>query len=102
MFGQIYGYRVSLWAEHLGRVESCFKDPETMSCVKYVNAVAEENWNRYIADKFSPLQGNILKYPLEIDCDGHVSPLPGNETFPDFEGGRVLGRKYLFPRKLTT
>lgn len=88
--GQVYGYRMSLWAEHLGMLENCFKEAETLECVKLVNEVAEENWKRFTADNFTPLQGHLLKYPIEVDVDGKVGPLPGHENFPDV-GGKVLG-----------
>lgn len=99
--GQIYGYRMSLWAEHIGSIESCFKEPESLDCLRYVNGVAEENWNRYTAEQFTPLQGHILKYPLEVSADGKVSALPGHEHFPDV-GGKVLGAPTNLPDALTT
>ncbi|KAK6125915.1 hypothetical protein DH2020_040344 [Rehmannia glutinosa] len=88
--GQVYGYRMSLWAEHLGMVENCFSEPETLECVKRVNEVGEDNWKRYTSDNMMLLQGHLLKYPVAVDIDGNVSPLPGHENFPDV-GGRVLG-----------
>ncbi|KAL8134788.1 phospholipase D delta [Apium graveolens] len=88
--GQVYGYRLSLWAEHLGMFEDCFATPETLECVKRVNGVAEDNWKRYTTENFTPLQGHILKYPLQIDVDGKVGSLPGHENFPDV-GGKVIG-----------
>ncbi|CAA0831106.1 Phospholipase D delta [Striga hermonthica] len=99
--GQVYGYRMSLWAEHLGTVENCFKDPKTLDCVTYVNRLAQQNWNRYTAPRFIPLQGHILKYPVEIDADGKVGPLPRYENFPDV-GGKVLGAPTNLPDALTT
>ncbi|GFP95822.1 phospholipase d delta, partial [Phtheirospermum japonicum] len=100
--GQVYGYRNSLWAEHIGRTEDCFNDPESLECVKFVNAVAEDNWKRYMDDQFIPLQGHILKYPVEVDVDGNVKSLAGYEKFPDVDG-EVAGRPgHIFPRELTT
>ncbi|KAJ7957924.1 Phospholipase D [Quillaja saponaria] len=99
--GQVYGYRMSLWAEHLGFLDSCFKEAESMACVKCVNKIAEDNWKKYTADKFSPLQGHLLKYPLLVEPNGKVSPLPGQETFPDV-GGKVLGSRTTLPDALTT
>ncbi|XP_022880720.1 phospholipase D delta-like [Olea europaea var. sylvestris] len=100
--GQVYGYRMSLWAEHLGMVEKCFEEPETMECVKRVNEVAEDNWKRYTAEEFTTLEGHLLKYPIEVDGSGNVSPLPGHENFPDV-GGRVLGAQcHAIPDVLTT
>ncbi|KAL0366002.1 UNVERIFIED_CONTAM: Phospholipase D delta [Sesamum radiatum] len=99
--GQIYGYRMSLWAEHIGKIDGCFKEPEDMDCVRYVNNVAEENWMRYTAEEFTPLQGHILKYPVEVSAEGKVNSLPGYENFPDV-GGKVLGAPTSLPDALTT
>lgn len=92
---------MSLWAEHFGMVESCFKEPESLDTVKRVNKIAEDNWTNYTADDFSPLQGHLLKYPIEVDANGKVGPLPGRETFPDV-GGKVLGSRCTLPDALTT
>ncbi|KAK6115714.1 hypothetical protein DH2020_007983 [Rehmannia glutinosa] len=99
--GQIYGYRMSLWAEHIGRIDNYFKAPENLECVKYVNGVAEDNWKRYTAEQFTLLQGHILKYPVEVDADGNVKPLPGHEEFPDV-GGEIQGLPSLLPSAVTT
>ncbi|KAH7851166.1 hypothetical protein Vadar_008065 [Vaccinium darrowii] len=88
--GQVYGYRMSLWAEQLGIMDKHFNEPESLECVRKVNQVAEDNWKRYTDQNFTLLQGHLLKYPVQVDEDGKVGPLPGYETFPDV-GGRVLG-----------
>lgn len=85
---QVYGYRMSLWAEHLGMVDDLFKEPESLDCVKGVNNIAEENWKRFTDDSFAQVQGHLLKYPIEVDSSGKVSHLPGQETFPDV-GGKI-------------
>ena len=92
---------MSLWEEHLGVVENCFKEPESFGCVKRVNQIAEENWSNFTADEFTPLQGHLLKYPVEVDASGKVGPLRGQETFPDV-GGKVLGSRSTLPDALTT
>ncbi|KAK4261703.1 hypothetical protein QN277_004663 [Acacia crassicarpa] len=89
-YGQIYGYRMSLWAEHLGPLDAHFEEPESLECVRKVNSIAEENWRRYTSENFSLLRGHILKYPVQVDVDGKVSPLPEYETFVDV-GGKVMG-----------
>ncbi|XP_070028523.1 phospholipase D delta-like isoform X2 [Nicotiana sylvestris] len=99
--GQVYGYRMSLWAEHMGKLDDCFTKPESLDCVKHVNKVAEDNWNRFTAEEFKPLQGHLLKYPVKVDSDGKVSSLPGHEYFPDV-GGKVLGARTNLPDALTT
>ncbi|KAF5739316.1 Phospholipase D isoform 1 [Tripterygium wilfordii] len=99
--GQVYGYRMSLWAEHMGMVDNLFKEPETLDCIKTVNKIAEDNWRRFTEEEFTSLQGHLLKYPIQVDANGKVSPLPGQETFPDV-GGKVLGARTNLPDALTT
>ena len=99
--GQVYGYRMSLWAEHLGMVDKCFKEAETLDCVKRVNAIAGDNWTRFVADDFAPLQGHLMKYPVAVDVNGKVSAIPGRESFPDV-CGKILGGRTTLPDALTT
>lgn len=98
---QVYGYRMSLWAEHIGTIMDCFKNPESLECVRYINDVAEDNWQRFTTELYTPLQGHILKYPVRVDSTGKVKPVPGHETFPDV-GGKVLGAPSSLPDALTT
>ncbi|XP_039024607.1 phospholipase D delta-like [Hibiscus syriacus] len=99
--GQVYGYRMSLWAEHMHVVKDLFKEPESLECVKTVNSIAEENWERYSSNEFKYLQGHLLKYPVLVTRSGKVGPVPGKETFPDV-GGKILGCRSTLPDALTT
>ncbi|GJT33471.1 phospholipase D delta-like protein [Tanacetum coccineum] len=99
--GQVYGYRMSLWREHTGKLEDYFKQPESLECVQNINKLAEDNWENFTTDNHTPLQGHLLKYPIKVESDGTVSPLPGHEQFPDL-GGKVLGSTTTLPNALTT
>ncbi|EPS68272.1 hypothetical protein M569_06500, partial [Genlisea aurea] len=89
--GQIYGYRMSLWAEHMRSYEECFERPESVECTRRVRSIGEVNWERFGSEEMGkPLIGHLLKYPVAVDGTGKVKPLPGYETFPDM-GGRVVG-----------
>ncbi|XP_024961268.1 phospholipase D delta-like isoform X2 [Cynara cardunculus var. scolymus] len=99
--GQVYGYRMSLWAEHTAMIDDEFMEPESLACMQSVNKLAEDNWRKYTSDDFSPLQGHLLKYPIKVDANGKVSPLPRHEHFPDV-GGKVLGSLANLPTALTT
>ncbi|MBA0837368.1 hypothetical protein Goarm_009532 [Gossypium armourianum] len=99
--GQVYGYRMSLWAEHMHMVHDLFNKPENSDCVRMVNNIAEENWRRYSKNEFTILQGHLLKYPISVNGSGIVGPLSGHETFPDV-GGKVLGCRSTLPDALTT
>jgi phospholipase D1/2 len=81
---------MSLWAEHTGVQEECFKQPESLECVRRVRSMSELNWKQYAADEVTEMKGHLLRYPVEVDRTGKVKPLPGCETFPDV-GGNVTG-----------
>ncbi|XP_050384992.1 phospholipase D gamma 1-like [Argentina anserina] len=88
--GQIFGYRMSLWAEHTGTVEDCFREPESLECVRRVRTMGEMNWKQFAAEEVTEMRGHLLKYPVEIDRKGKVTSLPGCENFPDV-GGNITG-----------
>ncbi|KAG1361014.1 Phospholipase D delta [Cocos nucifera] len=98
--GQVYGYRMSLWAEHLGIVDDLYKEPSSLECVKFMNGIAEENWARYAAEEVRSLTGHLLKYPIKVEVDGKIGPLPNQECFPDV-GGKILGAPTSLPDTLT-
>ncbi|KAH7833156.1 hypothetical protein Vadar_003565 [Vaccinium darrowii] len=99
--GQVYGYRMSLWAEHLGNLEDSFRQPHTIECVKLVNRIAKQNWKAFVADEDMEMSGHLMRYPVEVSRSGKVSSLPGHESFPDV-GGKVLGSVTNLPDALTT
>lgn len=88
--GQVYGYRMALWAEHLGPLEAIFDEPESLECVQRVNDMAERNWQQYIAPEVTDLRGHLIRYPLKIEDNGVITNLPGFNTFPDV-GGKIMG-----------
>ncbi|XP_073285381.1 phospholipase D beta 1-like [Primulina huaijiensis] len=88
--GEIYGYRMALWAEHTGTLEECFEHPESVECTRRIKWMGEQNWKQFAADEISEMIGHLLKYPVEVDRMGKVKPLPGCETFPDM-GGKIIG-----------
>ncbi|KAH7846736.1 hypothetical protein Vadar_017561 [Vaccinium darrowii] len=87
---QIYGYRMSLWAEHIGDLEECFNQPESIGCTRRVRTLGELNWKQFVANEVTEMKDHLLKYPLEVDRMGKVNPLPGCKEFPDM-GGKVTG-----------
>nr|KJB70612.1 hypothetical protein B456_011G083000 [Gossypium raimondii]KJB70613.1 hypothetical protein B456_011G083000 [Gossypium raimondii]KJB70615.1 hypothetical protein B456_011G083000 [Gossypium raimondii] len=101
--GQVHGFRLSLWYEHLGMLDDTFLAPESEECVRKVNQVADKYWDLYSSESLErDLPGHLLRYPIGVSSDGSVTELPGIEFFPDTKA-RVLGAKsdYL-PPILTT
>lgn len=101
--GQIHGFRLALWYEHLGMLDDAFLQPESSECVQKVNRIADKYWDLYSSDDLEhDLPGHLLSYPIGVSAEGEVTELPGTEFFPDTKA-RVLGAKsdYL-PPILTT
>ncbi|XP_038904877.1 phospholipase D beta 1-like [Benincasa hispida] len=98
--GQVYGYRMSLWAEHTGTMEECFERPESIECVRRIRSLGERNWRQYAAEEVTEMRSHLLKYPLQVDPTGKVTHLPGSETFPDL-GGNILGTFTVIQENLT-
>ncbi|PON85177.1 Phospholipase D family [Trema orientale] len=98
--GQIHGYRMSLWAEHMGTIEDCFTQPESLDCVRRVRSMGEMNWKQFAADEVTEMRAHLLKYPVEVDRKGKVRPLPGHENFPD-AGGNIVGSFIAIQENLT-
>ncbi|XP_078158419.1 phospholipase D gamma 1-like [Carex rostrata] len=92
--GQIYGYRMSLWAEHTGTSEEIFNQPQSVECVRRVRSMGELNWKQFVTDEVTEMRGHLLKYPLNVDRRGKVTSLPGCKTFPDL-GGEIGGALFL-------
>lgn len=99
--GQIHGFRMSLWYEHLGRLNNCFLEPWSLKCVRYVNQIATELWDLFVGHEPVDLPGHLLTYPLAVSQDGSVTELPGQPYFPDTKAS-VLGKQTPLPPILTT
>ncbi|KAH9311220.1 hypothetical protein KI387_026255, partial [Taxus chinensis] len=95
--GQVYGYRMSLWAEHLGMIEDCFHYPESLECVRRVKDISENYWKQFSSDQATEMRGHLMKYPVMVDSCGKVKPLPGNREYTTgyvfkFSGGVITWR----------
>ncbi|KAK6915034.1 Phospholipase D/Transphosphatidylase, partial [Dillenia turbinata] len=91
--GQIHGFRMSLWYEHLGMLDDTFLHPDSEECVRKVNQIADKYWDLYSSE--SPerdLPGHLLRYPIGVSSGGEITELPGFEFFPDTKA-RILGGK---------
>ncbi|PIN23976.1 Phospholipase D1 [Handroanthus impetiginosus] len=104
--GQIFGFRMALWAEHFLlelEEEEAFLHPESLRCVRSVNKIGDDNWKDYTSEKLEyDLQVHLLSYPVSISSEGEITALPAFEFFPDTKA-RVLGTKSdYFPPILTT
>ncbi|GAB2300332.1 Phospholipase D, variant 2 [Dionaea muscipula] len=101
--GEIHGFRMSLWYEHLGMLDNSFVNPEDEECVRKVNEVAQKYWDLYSSETLDhDLPGHLLRYPIDVTEQGEVVELPGFENFPDTKA-KILGTKSdALPPILTT
>ncbi|CAI9100131.1 OLC1v1037071C2 [Oldenlandia corymbosa var. corymbosa] len=101
--GQIHGFRMALWYEHLGLLDDVFLRPDSQECIQKVNQIALKYWDLYTSENLEhDLPGHLLAYPIGVASDGEVTELPGTEHFPDTKA-RVLGGKVdYYPPILTT
>ncbi|KAF7842745.1 phospholipase D delta-like [Senna tora] len=79
----VYGYRMSLWAEHLGSLEETLEEPQSLPCMRYVNNIARHNWGAYVSEETRAMWGHLMQYPVHVSAEGRVSSLPDFESFPD-------------------
>lgn len=90
--GQIHCFRMSLWYEHMGMLDKLFLQPQTLDCIRKVNAIAQKTWESYASEElYEDLPAHLLTYPVLVTNDGNVSELPAFPNFPDTTAP-VLGR----------
>lgn len=100
--GQVAGFRLALWKEHLGgAVAPEFQTPSSLACARYVRSMGDAAWQAFVAEEPAPLPCHLMTYPVAVAPDGEVTAIPGHEEFPDL-GGLILGVKGSLPPGLTT
>jgi phospholipase D1/2 len=101
--GNIYGFRMSLFAEHLKKVEAEFSDPSKSECVNRVRALAQTNWEAYVSEQVQDTPGFLMTYPIYVNSsDGKVVPIQGCEKFPDTQANILGSKNAALPDRLTT
>ena len=101
--GQIHGFRMSLWYEHLGLLHDSFLHPESEECIEKVNQIADKYWDLYTTEPLEQdLPGHLLRYPVAISSQGNVTQLQAFEFFPDTKAPILGAKSDYIPPILTT
>ncbi|KAK8948712.1 Phospholipase D alpha 1 [Platanthera zijinensis] len=102
--GQIHGFRLSLWHEHLGTADDdAFLRPESRECVLKVRENAERRWQLYLRPRLdNDLPGHLLSYPISVDAYGRITTPPELGLFPDTRAPVLGTRSDRLPAILTT
>jgi phospholipase D1/2 len=96
----VHGFRMSLWYEHIGKLDNLFLQPWSVECIRKVNQIGDRYWDMWAGEEVVDMPGHLLSYPIDIDEDGNVTAKV--ECFPDTQA-KVLGTKSdTLPSILTT
>lgn len=63
---QIYGFRMSLWEEHLNTLKPSFERPESLECVREVAAMCQVNWEAFNQEEVCEVPGHLMPYPIVV------------------------------------
>ncbi len=95
--GEVYGYRMALWLEHLGgKYDPVYDQPHSLACVKRVNYLAEQNWLQFSGEEDCDMTGHLITFPIIVDRSGAVSARTVNGQFSDIENS-IKGKKQPIP-----
>eukprot|EP00211_Chloroparvula_japonica_P004331 CAMPEP_0119123148 /NCGR_PEP_ID=MMETSP1310-20130426/3180_1 /TAXON_ID=464262 /ORGANISM="Genus nov. species nov., Strain RCC2339" /LENGTH=670 /DNA_ID=CAMNT_0007112905 /DNA_START=108 /DNA_END=2120 /DNA_ORIENTATION=+ len=99
--GDVFKYRMSLWAEHLGESLPLFANPNTVECARHLRKLSVENWERYNAEETTELPFHLMVHPsvTAVDAEGHIHQT--HKFFPDTKAS-TWGAKSGVPDILTT
>ena len=91
--GDIHAFRLHTWASITGQMNDTFRDPSNPECVKTVNKIASDNWQKYIGDETVDMDSHLLPFVLEFE-GGSIRPRTGlkDGNFTDTKAS-VLGKK---------
>ena len=94
--GDIHGYRMHIWGAITNKWDEAFRNPSSPECVNAVNKIANDNWDKYMAEKTTDMDSHLLPFPLEFS-GGEIKPRRGlvDGNLPDTEGS-AMGKKSLF------
>ncbi|MED6111381.1 Phospholipase D [Stylosanthes scabra] len=72
--GQIHGFRMALWYEHLGFLDGSFLVPQSLECVRLINNISTRYWDLYCSETLDDdLPGHLLSYPIKVTECGKVT-----------------------------
>lgn len=71
---QVYGFRMSLFEEHLGGLHESFSDPGTKECMQEVRRRAESSWKAFMAKEVQMLPCHLMPYPFQVTHGPRLYP----------------------------
>ena len=95
--GEVYGYRMALWLEHLGgKYDPLYNQPHSLACVKRVNYLAEQNWLQFSGEEDCDMTGHLITFPCVVDKSGAITPRTKDGHFSDIDND-IEGKKRPIP-----
>lgn len=79
-----------LFSEHLNLSSPIMVNPNTIECARYVNELANKNWDTYCQEETVDMDSHLMHYPINIEpTTGAIATKVAN--FPDTEA-KIKGR----------
>ncbi|PKI79574.1 hypothetical protein CRG98_000049 [Punica granatum] len=94
--GQIYGFWMALWHEHIGELHDCFDEPQSLQCIRKVSEITGKNWYLYSRRTLEcdRLPGHLLTYPV-----GELPRTPRLSICLEWNTFQILKRKFADPNR---
>lgn len=95
--GEVYGYRMALWLEHLGgRYDPLYDQPHSLECIKQINHMAEQNWLQFSGEEDVNMTGHLITFPIIVESNGNIKPRSDDGQFSDIDNS-VMGKDRPIP-----
>lgn len=92
--GEVYGYRMALWLEHLsGKWDPVYDQPHSLECIRRVNQLAEQNWLQFNGEEDVDMSGHLIMFPVVVSKEGNMIPRMKDGAFSDIDNN-VQGKKH--------
>lgn len=99
--GEVHKFRMSLWHEHLGLTDKVIVNPNSAECARFVNKIAERNWEHYNQEETRDMISHLMHYPIRVD-PSNGKTISTCEFIPDTKGTFKGAPSLMLVDKLTT
>ena len=92
--GEVYGYRMALWLEHLsGKWDPVYDQPHSLECIRRVNHLAEQNWLQFNGEEDVDMTGHLIMFPIVVSKEGNMTARMKDGAFSDIDNN-IQGKKH--------
>ena len=63
---QVHGFRLNAWDEHTGQVKELYEKPESLECMRDLNAIGDKNWDTFVGEEIQDMSSHLMSYPIKV------------------------------------